>query len=78
MVVKTTRGLALGDSLLIVDMVRTAAGLKAQVLLACHAAWADATTVVEPRFVECRTFRGWPAARYVWNGEGFVEQSIQE
>jgi len=76
MVVKATRGLALGDSLFIVDLVRTAGGLRAETLLTCGATWADATTIVEPRFVECRHFRGWPEARYSWNGERFVAQDI--
>ncbi len=78
MVVKFSTGVTMTDSLFIVDMVRTAAGLKPFTLLSCSATWGDAPTIVKPGFVEIQHFRGWVTARYLWDGEKYIEQQVQE
>jgi hypothetical protein len=77
MVVKFSTGAQMNDSLYIVDVVRFASGLKPVTLLRCSATWGDAPTIVKPGFVETQHFRGWPTARYIWDGDGYVEVQVE-
>ena len=78
MVVKFSTGVQMADSLYIIDIVRTASGLKPSTLLRCSAAWGDAPTVVKPGFVEIQHFRGYPMTRYLWDGDTYTAKQVEE
>jgi len=78
LIVKFGQGAAGGDSLYIFDMVQKTSGLRPITLLATSAAWGDAPTVVKPGLVEIATFRNWLCARYLWDGEKYVEQKVDD
>ncbi|MBN2465572.1 hypothetical protein JXD38_08130 [candidate division WOR-3 bacterium] len=77
-VVKFSTGVQMVDSLYIVDVIRTAAGLKSSDMLRCSAAWGDAPTIVKPGFVEIQHFRGWPMTRYLWDGDKYIVQQVEK
>ncbi|MEO0025729.1 MAG: hypothetical protein ABIK54_03095 [candidate division WOR-3 bacterium] len=70
---------ALGNSFWIYDIYNTARGLRAETLLEVRdAGWANSPVFVKPGHIEIRHFRNWIIARYVWDGEKFVDMTPKE
>lgn len=77
MVVKTSQGVEEGYRILVVDLIRTARGPRADVLLDGDAGWLNSQlTIVKPNIIESVHFRGWPVDRYVWDGDKFMKVKL--
>lgn len=71
------QGLASGNQLIIVDVVRTATGRKSYTLFDDSAGWSNCPIVFNPNAIEIRHFRGWPEARYLWSKDKFVSVPVE-
>lgn len=70
---------ALGNQFWIYDVVHTARGLNAETLLNVpDAGWANSPVLIKPGYIEIRHFRNWTIAKYIWDGEKFIEVPVPE
>ncbi|MEO0019914.1 MAG: hypothetical protein ABIK47_04645 [candidate division WOR-3 bacterium] len=70
---------ALGNQFWIYDVVHTARGLNAETLLNVpNAGWANSPVLIKPGYVEIQHFRNWTIAKYIWDGDKFIEVPVPE
>jgi hypothetical protein len=73
-----TQATAMGDHLVIIDVLRTTMGLEPRFLFDSDAGFADGPVVVTPGMIEIRHFRGWLEAKYLWDGKKYIGQKVEE
>ncbi|MEO0009587.1 MAG: hypothetical protein ABIK22_01225 [candidate division WOR-3 bacterium] len=70
---------ALGNRFWVYDIFNTARGLRAETLLAePSAGWANSPVFLKPGYIEIKHFRNWTIAKFVWDGERFVDMTPKE